>query len=850
MRVLLAEDSPVDAELELRELRRAGLAVSHRTVDSEDAFVGALRDFLPDIILSDFSMPGFDGMQALALAREITPDTPFIFVSGTLGEDYAIRALKNGATDYVLKTNLVRLPAAVERALQEARERARRRRTEAELQAARERLSSIFLSVDDVLWSLGLPEERLLYLSPAAAKVYGRDANEFVENPRLWLEAVHADDRDTVIQARRGAKAGEHYDIEIRIVRPDGEVRWVSVRGRVVRDELGRAQRIDGVSRDVTERVAQRLRLERLSRVRDFMSAVNASLVRLRDRVAVFEEVCRAAVAVGGLRGARIGLVDAQAGTMGWAASWGTLAAPDAGVRVSLRADEPAVCNDLANEPGVRDRDLLLASGARAAASLPLVVDGEAIGVLVLNAAEPGFFDRDAVQLLQDLVRSVCFALELAGKQEKLNYLAHYDPLTDLPNRTLFLDRLALAMDAAQRGKTKLAIKVFDIERFKSVNDAYGQQAGDEVLRQVARRLQEAAEDRHLIARLGSNSFAVIFPSIRHAGDVARLVGARGARVLEAPLTVAAQQLRLSAKAGIAVFPDDGRDAASLFRNAEAALKRARETGEQYLYYTPQINARVAERLELENRLREAIEKRQFVLHFQPKVDLASRSIQGLEALIRWNDPRAGLVAPGSFIPVLEETGLIHEVGRWALAEAVATYRRWRARGIAAPRIAVNVSALQLREKDFAREVGAALGAETAADCLLDLEITESLLMTDIEESMRKLREVRALGVRVALDDFGTGYSSLGYLSRLPIDTVKIDRGFVRDMVQKADDTSIVSAILSLAHALNLTVVAEGVETEEQADLLRLLLCDQMQGYLVSKPLPVAEIEALLRATP
>jgi EAL domain-containing protein (putative c-di-GMP-specific phosphodiesterase class I) len=231
-------------------------------------------------------------------------------------------------------------------------------------------------------------------------------------------------------------------------------------------------------------------------------------------------------------------------------------------------------------------------------------------------------------------------------------------------------------------------------------------------------------------------------------------------------------------------------------------------------------------------------------------VDLVSRAVRGLEALIRWHDPRAGLVPPGRFIPILEETGLIREVGSWALAEAVAACRRWRERGLRAPRVAVNVSALQLRDRDFARAVAAALDGEKPEECLLDLEITESLLMTDIEESLRKLREVRALGVRIALDDFGTGHSSLGYLSRLPIDTVKIDRGFVHSMVAKAEDMSIVSAIMSLARALKLSVVAEGVETEEQADLLALLQCDEMQGFLISRPLPLEQIEAFLAARP
>jgi diguanylate cyclase (GGDEF)-like protein/PAS domain S-box-containing protein len=812
IRILLVEDAAPDAELAVRELKRAGMRVAHRVVDTEADLRRALAEFRPQVILSDFAMPQFDGMEALALARLLAPDVPFIFVSGTLGEDYAIRALKNGATDYVLKTNLVRLPAAVERALHDAEARAERRRTEAELEAARERLSSIFLSVDDVLWSVALPEERLLYVSPAAAKVYGREANEFIEDGRLWLEALHPEDRPALQAAYRAVRRGEPSEIEVRVVRPGGEVRWLNVRARLARDATGQTARIDGISRDVTERVEQRRRQERLARLRDFVSAVNAALVRVRERDTVFEEVCRVAVVVGGLRGARIGLVDRKDGALAWLASWGAIAD----------------------------------SGAAGGAVLPLVVDGEEIGMLELDAPAPDCFDRDAMQLMQDLVRSLCFALEIIGKQEKLNYLANYDPLTDLPNRTLFLDRLTLAIDSARLTRSKLAIKVFDIERFKAVNDAYGQRAGDEVLQQVARRLRATVEDAQQVARVGSDSFAVLFHSIRDAEEVARRVAASGVRALEAPLSVAGQQLRLSARAGVAVFPYDGEDAVSLFRNAEAALKRARETGEKYLFYTPALNARVAEQLDLENRLREAVEKRQFVLHFQPKVDLASRSVQGLEALIRWDDPRTGLVPPGRFITALEETGLIHDVGRWALAEAVATYRRWRARGIAAPRIAVNVSALQLRDKSFVGEVRAALDGEAAEHCLLDLEITESLLMTDVEESMRKLREVRALGVGVSLDDFGTGHSSLGYLSRLPLDALKIDRVFVHSMVDKAEDMGIVSAILALARGLGLKVIAEGVETEEQADLLALLQCDEMQGYLISKPLPLDGIEPLL----
>jgi EAL domain-containing protein (putative c-di-GMP-specific phosphodiesterase class I) len=341
-----------------------------------------------------------------------------------------------------------------------------------------------------------------------------------------------------------------------------------------------------------------------------------------------------------------------------------------------------------------------------------------------------------------------------------------------------------------------------------------------------------------------------MFQDIRTVEDVARRLEEKAARFFAAPFQVDGHEVRLSGKAGIAVFPDDAADADALFRNAEASLKRAKETGERYLFYAPHINARVSEQVELENRLRKAVDRGELFLHYQPKIDMASRAIVGVEALMRWQSGEAGLVSPARFVPVLEQTGLIFEAGRQAVAAASATYRRWQAAGLAAPRIAVNVSALQLRRKSFVEDIAGAVRDMGSDGGGVDLEITESLLMEDIDESIRKLRALRGRGMHIALDDFGTGYSSLAYLSKLPVDTLKIDRGFVRGMTEKSEDTSIISIIISLAQALRLKTVAEGVESEQQAQLLRLLRCDQMQGYLFSPPVPSEKVEALLSAAP
>jgi diguanylate cyclase (GGDEF)-like protein len=725
VRLLLTEDSAADAELELRELKRAGLAVAHRIVDDEPGFVAALREFLPDIILSDFSMPGFDGMAALELARELAPETPFIFVSGTIGEEYAIRALKNGATDYVLKSNLVRLPAAVERALADA---------------------------------------------------------------------------------------------------------------------------------------AQRRRIARLSRIRELLGALSGSLMRARERGLVFDEFCRIAVARGGFVLARIVELDAE----GRARIAATTEA-DTGLFQSLVDDynrdraaarsllaealltgRPVVSNDVAADPRVAGRDALTRAGNYSLALLPMNVEDRTAGVAVLRAREPGFFDQEEMRLLSEMISNISFALELIAKQDRIAYLALYDTLTGLPNRLLFQERLGQALEATRRGHETLALALIDLERFKAINDALGQQAGDRVLQAVAQRLRDNAGDVHRVARLGSNLFGLLFQSVSGAAEVGRRLEDKAGRFFGSAFDIDGQEVRLAAKVGVAVFPEDGGDPGTLLRNAEAALKRAKVTGERYVFYAPTINARVAEQVELERELRKAVENGELFFHYQPKYDLATGAIAGVEALARWNGPDGRGVSPAKFVPVLEETGLILEAGRQALAAASAAHRRWLAGRAAAPRVAINVSALLLRRPSFVDDVRAALGAKGADGGGIDLEITESLLMSDVDASIRKLRELRALGMRVALDDFGTGYSSLAYLSRLPLDTLKIDRAFVNGMSEDSDDTRIVATIVALAHSLKLKVVAEGVETEVQAQLLRRLHCDEVQGFLFSRPLPVEGIEALL----
>jgi len=622
-------------------------------------------------------------------------------------------------------------------------------------------------------------------------------------------------------------------------------------------------QRTAALTAEVAERMRAEARVMRLNRVYAVLSGINATIVRTRDRQELFDEACRIAVEHGGFRMAWIGLLDpnevdvtpvAKAGfDEGYLDQIRLTAWDDAPnscllVAGALRERVPVVCNDIDTDPQMaRWREEALRRGYRSLVVFPLQVGQKTAGLFLLYAPEKDFFDTEEMRLLAEIAGDVSFALDHIEKGERLNYLAYYDVLTGLPNRTLIYDRLNQLLHAAKRNGAVIAVVLIDLERFRVINETLGRHAGDVLLKQVAERLGGGRLGPEHLARISADSFAAVLGDIEKEEEVVHFVEKRVIDLLHEPIMVDGQELRLSAKAGIALFPADGADADTLFRNAEAALKKAKLSGDHYLFYTPEINARMAENLMLENKLRRVLERGELALHYQPKVDLKTGRINGLEALMRWNDPDAGLVPPAKFIPIMEETGLILEAGRWALEQAVADFRRWQANSLRPPRMAVNISQVQLRQKDFVTTVERALSGAADAAGVLELEVTESLIMQDIEANIEKLRAIREMDVEVAIDDFGTGYSSLSYIARLPINALKIDRAFIMNLTRNPADVSIVTTIISLAHSLDLRVVAEGVETDEQANLLRLLKCDEIQGYLFSPAVPAERIEIFLK---
>jgi len=432
---------------------------------------------------------------------------------------------------------------------------------------------------------------------------------------------------------------------------------------------------------------------------------------------------------------------------------------------------------------------------------------------------------------------------ELRHKVERHTY---YDALTGLPNGALFREQLAQLLAATAKSGGRAAVAVVDVDRFKIINEALGRPAGDDLLRQIAARLSADTSAGGVVARVDGVLFSFALPAFDEDA-VASMAERQLARWFGSPYRVSDQDFRLSASMGLALFPDHAREPDALFMRAESALKKAKATGERYLLYTPKMSERVAERLALENKLRDALEREEFVLHYQPKVDLDTREVVGVEALLRWRAADGRLVPPVHFIPLLEETGLIVDVGNWVLRRAMLDQEIWRAQGVRVPRIAVNVSSIQLRRRNFVELVQAAIGEGLRPmPAAIDLEITESCIMEDIDSNIAKLRRLRELGLGIAIDDFGTGYSSLAYLAKLPVQTLKIDRAFIVRMLDDEEAMALVQMIIALGQSLKLSIVAEGVESEMQADVLATLRCDQMQGFFISEPRPRDEITALL----
>ena len=505
-----------------------------------------------------------------------------------------------------------------------------------------------------------------------------------------------------------------------------------------------------------------------------------------------------------------------------------------------------------ADDDGIQPWLALLAAplGMACGIDTPIVCGERTFGLLGVYAGPGRRFGADDANFLHGVANILAAAVERHEARNRLTYLAQYDALTNLPNRRRLTACLEEAIAGAARTDGRAAVMFVDLDRFKNVNDMLGHGVGDQLLVQAAQRLQGCARDADVVARLGGDEFALVLPAPADEA-VAQGVAERVIAALAQPFYLGGQQLFVSASVGIATYPENGRDAETLLKNADTAMYAAKNGGRNnYQFYVAAMHENAAQRLQTEAQLRQALERGEFLLHYQPKLDLAAGTISGFEALLRWQHPQRGLVPPLEFIGILEDTGLILPVGEWVIEAVCRQIKAWQGLGIAVPPVAVNLSARQLQQDGLAEAVEGIVARAGVDPALLEFELTESMLMANPEAAVEILARIKALGIRLSVDDFGTGYSSLAYLKRFPLDALKIDRTFVRDLPDDADDAAITMAVIRLAHSLSLKVVAEGVETAAQLAELERYGCDEIQGWYVGRPVPAQDCVALLGRAP
>ena len=660
------------------------------------------------------------------------------------------------------------------------------------------------------------------------------------ELPRLYANLRNAP-RDTIEKSgtwRHRKEDGTLIDVEI-------SSHPMSYHGRACKFVL---------AHDVTDRVQAQRKIARLNLVYALLSGINSAIVRIRDRDALFKEACRLATMEGGFVSASIDRVGEPGEALQNEAHAGrVLPARPALLEnqwVATRAArerQSVICNDIATDGTLAPFDgHLAARGFRAVASFPLLVGERVAAVFTLVSDTPDVFDADELKVLNELAGDLSFALLFFDREEQLSYMAYYDVMTALPNRRLFQDRLTQLLHAGS--PAMLGVVLINLDRFAQLNDAMGRHEGDALLVQIAQRLGARLPEACNLARIGGDTFAVTLGELTRGEEAADILQHAIFGALDHPFELDGQEVRISTRAGLALYPADGADAETLFKHAEAALKNAKRSGERYLYYAPRMNAALAARMALENALQTALEESQFVMYYQPRVDVASGAIVSAEALIRWNRPGRGVVGPDDFIALAEDTGLSRPSGPWVIDAVCAQQKAWRDSGANIVPVAINLSAVQCVQLELLNTIAGTMAAYGLEQKYIEFELTETAVMNNPDEAARNLRALKALGVQLSLDDFGTGYSSLAQLKRFPFDFVKIDRSFISGVGTNAEDGAIAAAIIAMAHSMGLKVVAEGVETEAQLGVMRTLKCDEMQGFLFSKPLPAGDFAALVRS--
>ena len=716
--------------------------------------------------------------------------------------------------------------------------------------------------------------DRILRANAKLCEMFGYTRHELLElttDEILHPDQVDGDRHKYREQLLRGEM--ESFSSERLYVRKDGAALWVDRTVSLVRDAAGRPEYFIRLVEDISARKAA-------ERQREMEHAVTRALAEAGSiseaMPGILQTICEG---LGWVYGAHwqwneksealriteawypggddvAEFVAASRASINEAPAWSG-AAPGIKtggiVRTVWHSGVPVWIADVAQHPDFRRGPAAARAGLHSAFGFPIMAEGQPLGVMEFFSREIKQPDEALLQIVRAIGSQVGQFIQrkqaeaaLRDSEEQLRQLAHYDNLTGLPNRVLFYDRLTQTLAQARRNRWTTAVMFLDLDRFKNVNDTLGHGAGDLLLKQVSERLAGCVRSGDTVGRLSGDEFAAVLATLSSPDDAA-IVAQKMMSALTRPFDLTGREVFASASIGITLYPTDSMEPETLIRNADTAMYRAKEMGRNRVqFYTPEMNARALEKLNLESSLRHALAREEFLLHYQPKASLASGDVTGFEALLRWQHPQLGLISPSEFIPMLEETGLIIPTGEWVIRAACKQIKAWQMAGIKSVPVAVNLSARQFQASELGATIARILEDEGIEHRLLELEITESSIVNNTEDAARTLEFLNSLGVRVAVDDFGTGYSSLSYLKRFPLDALKIDSSFVRDITTDMDDAAITRAIITMAHSLELAVIAEGVETEEQLNFLNANGCDQIQGYYFSRALPAAECTVLL----
>lgn len=808
LRLLVVEDNQDDFLLLLDHLEGAGLRVDAMRVDSEKDLAQALSQNW-DLICSDYSMPSLSGARALTMVRKVNQDTPFIFVSGTIGEAAAVQAIKTGAQDYVMKSDLARLVPTVERELREANARREQRKAEDMLRklslAMKQTADSVFITNSE-----GLIE----YVNPAFEDLTGYTLSEAIGCTPALLRSEHHE-LETYRRLWETISDGRIYNGTLINRRKDGSEFYEEKVISPLYDDNGSISHFVSTGRDITDRIQAEQARQRLSSI----------LEATPDLVAILQP-----------DGRMLYLNSAGHALLGLDPARSVLGQPFIALFPETLAQHlntqilPA-----ALETGHWTGETWITPTTPASNGLPVSL------VVLAHVSE-----SDQAPYFSLVARDIS---ERKHFEAELQHQATHDSLTNLPNRYFLMDRLEASLQSARRRNKSAAILFLDMDKFKRVNDNLGHATGDELLKQVAQRLRSCMRPTDTIARLGGDEFTVVIEDLERPENVIAVLS-KFYRVFKLPVRVETQEVFVTFSIGIALYPQDGTNSADLLRHADIAMYRAKSQGSnQYQFYAPDMDSRGREILQMDADLRYAITNNELCLFYQPQVNVATGKPVGVEALIRWRSPSRGLVSPADFVPLLESSGLIIKVGEWVIAEACKQYHRFKKLGYSQVRVSANVSAVQFQDPEFKDKVIRLVQKFQLPPQALELEVTENIVMQAPARAADILLALNKFGVRIAIDDFGTGYSSLAYLKRFPISTLKIDQTFVRDITVDPSDAAIVEASISLAHKLGMEVVAEGVETETQFSFLQRLNCNLVQGYLFSKPVAGQDIGALMGQT-